>query len=117
MAIFTFTIIATLYTDLLIGGIIAGIVATWLLDVSLYWRAYTKTTPAIKDRASLTGGLLGMFADHIGEQNAAKVHITISHYIVCFWLRWYPRMPGLVKPNGRRSFTSTVGTLNEPHRV
>jgi carbonic anhydrase len=84
LAIFTFTVLVTLVTDLL-WGIAAGVAAKFVLNLVLYRQAIA-ATGADEPRPSLIQSALEMFRDPIGrrELRNGRLHVYLDKPLVCF---------------------------------
>ena len=84
LAIFTFTVLVTLVTDLL-WGIAAGVAAKFVLNLVLYRQAIV-ATGTDEPRPSLIQSALEMFRDPIGrrELRNGRLHVYLDKPLVCF---------------------------------
>lgn len=84
LAIFAFTIVVTLATDLL-WGIVAGLVATFFLDAWLYLRA-SRQMAGTKPMNPTPRGVLSLLKNPVvgSEMKDSTYHIFIDRPIACF---------------------------------
>ena len=84
LAIFSFTVLVTLLTDLL-WGIAAGVAAKYALNMVLYRRAVTLSLPETHV-PSLSHSLLDFFRNPVGrrELRGADYHLYLDKPLVCF---------------------------------
>lgn len=84
LGIFTFTVAATLLTDLL-WGIVAGVGAKFLLNQVLYHRAMTASTPD-QAHASLLQSMTDFFRNPVQKRElvGTEYHMYVDKPLVCF---------------------------------
>lgn len=84
LAIFTFTVMVTLATDLL-WGIAAGVVAKFVLNLVLYRQAIAATGDLVA-RPSLAQSALTLFRDPISSRELIDgcLHVYLDKPLVCF---------------------------------
>jgi len=85
LAVFSITILSTLMTDLL-WGIVVGILATWLLDIFLVYRAIGASRHHASKCPTLWEGALAMFRNPITRTEArdGEFHLYVERPLVCF---------------------------------
>jgi len=83
LAIFAFTMVATLATDLL-WGIVAGVAAKFLLNLVLYRRAVAATSNG--DKPSLSRTIIDFFSNPVTrrELRGTEYHMYLDKPLVCF---------------------------------
>ncbi|MEI8213241.1 MAG: SulP family inorganic anion transporter [Planctomycetota bacterium] len=85
LAIFAFTIAVTLATDLL-WGIIAGLIATLLLDGFLYYGSISNLRGNGEEHPTTASGLLSMFRNPVSKAELIGdvYHVSIDGPLSCF---------------------------------
>lgn len=85
LAIFSFTVLATLLTDLL-WGIVAGVAAKFVLNLVLYRRGLTATTPAGAAKRSWWSTARDFFGNPVTrrELEGDQYHLYLTRPLVCF---------------------------------
>lgn len=85
LAIFAFTIAVTLMTDLL-WGIVAGLIATLILDGFLYYRSVSRTRDNNSPHPGMVAGLLSMFRNPVAkaEMVGQTYRIELDGPLSCF---------------------------------
>jgi len=83
--IFTFTIVATLMTDLL-WGIIAGTLLTLVMNMILYRFALTATAPYVSRIPSLFSSMIALFRSPVTchEIRSSEYRLVLNRPLVCF---------------------------------
>ncbi len=82
LALFTFTVLVTLLTDLLIG-IIAGVVAKYFLNLLLCRQAVAASDD---DSVTMSGYMLDFFRNPVGKRTLdnGQLHLFVDKPLVCF---------------------------------